>query len=367
MVIQLDGGNDGINTVVPCKDEGYARARQALRLPANQLHKISSEVGLHPAMRDAAKLLESGRLAIVQGVGYPNPNRSHFKSTAIWQCANVSLPRSDDIDAQTNASFGWIGQTLDRHPEPADGMPGAVFLGNGSLPLALRSRRSVASALTRPEDATVALKSGGKLAALEADHGDDLTAFVRRSTLDAYAASRRMAEVLRVADQGVGYPATILADRLRVIARLIKGGVGTRSSTPLRVATILTICSRKCTARLLAELSGALKAFLDDLAGARLAERVLVLCFSEFGRRVAENNSQGTDHGTAGPVFLAGPGVKAGLVGTTPSLTDLVNGDLKMGLDFRCVYASVLEDWLGSPSEAALAGRFARLPLFSKT
>jgi uncharacterized protein (DUF1501 family) len=115
---------------------------------------------------------------------------------------------------------------------------------------------------------------------------------------------------------------------------------------------------------LLAELFGALRAFLDDLAEGKLAERVVVLCFSEFGRRVAENGSQGTDHGTAGPVFLAGPGIKAGLAGTMPSLLDLEDGDLKMSVDFRRVYATVLEDWLGLPSKPSLGAAFAKLPLF---
>ena len=364
VVIQLDGGNDGINTVVPFKDEGYAKARNALRLPADQLHKVNPEVGLHPAMGDAAKLLESGRLAIVQGVGYPNPNRSHFKSMAVWHTANVNLPRVDAADAQTKASFGWIGQALDRGRKPADGAPGAVFVGRGSLPAALRSRRSVASAITRPEDSVLALKGGVGAAGTEAGSGNDLAAFVRRSTLDAYATSERMARVLRAEDKGVSYPATGLAGRLRVIARLIKGGSGTRVFYTSQGSYDTHYGQLQQHAALLAELSGALKAFLDDLAAAKLADRVAVLCFSEFGRRVQENGSQGTDHGTAGPVLVAGPCVKAGLVGATPSLLDLQGGDLKLGIDFRKVYATVLEDWLVLPSKSVLAGMFECIPLF---
>jgi len=113
VVIQLDGGNDGINTVVPFADEGYAKHRTVLRLPTDRLHKITKEVGLHPAMGNAAKLLESGRLAIVQGVGYPNPSRSHFKSMTIWQSANVNLPKEDVVDAESKAVMGWIGRALD--------------------------------------------------------------------------------------------------------------------------------------------------------------------------------------------------------------------------------------------------------------
>jgi uncharacterized protein (DUF1501 family) len=365
VVVQLDGGNDGINTVVPFADEGYAKCRTALRLPADRLHKITKEVGLHPAMGDAAKLLESGRLAVVQGVGYPNPSRSHFKSMAIWQSANVNLPRKDDFDADTKAVYGWIGQALDEGPRPADGSPAAQFVGSGSMPVALRSRRSVASAIARPEDAVLALKGGGRSAAMEGPGRDgDLAAFVRRSTLDAYATSERMAAVLRAEDRGASYPATALAGRLRVIARMIKGGGGTRVFYTSHGSYDTHYTQLQLHASLLFELSGALKAFLDDLAAAQLAERVLVLCFSEFGRRVAENGSQGTDHGTAGPVLLAGPGVQAGLVGPTPSLLDLQDGDLKMVVDFRQVYATVLEGWLGLPSAPPVGGQFDKLPLF---
>jgi uncharacterized protein (DUF1501 family) len=364
VVVQLDGGNDGINTVVPFADPGYAKHRSMLRLPADRLHKVTSEAGLHPEMGGAARLLEGGRLAIVQGVGYPNPIRSHFKSMAIWHSANVNLPKDDGEDAQTKATFGWIGQALDEGPRPADGAAGALFVGGGSLPAALRSRRSVASAITRPEDSVLALKGGVGSTTMEAQRGDDLAAFVRRSTLDAYATSERMAEVLRAEDKGASYPATGLAGRLRIIARLLKGGGGTRVFYTSQGSYDTHYVQLQHHASLLGELSGGLKAFLDDLAAAKLAERVLVLCFSEFGRRVQENGSQGTDHGTAGPVFLAGPGVRAGLVGEAPRLLDLQDGDLKMTCDFRCVYASILEDWLGLPSKPALGGDFARLPLF---
>src|SRR5262249_4818782 len=192
VVIQLDGGNDGINTVVPFKDKGYPKYRKVLRLPADHLHKINKEVGLHPAMGAAAKLLESGQLTIVQGVGYPNPSRSHFKSMAIWHSANVNLPKADVVDVESKATYGWIGQALDGGPRPAAGPPAATFIGTGAMPAALRSRRSVASALTRPEDSILDLKT--KPAAASPERGKDLAAFVQRSTLDAYATSERMAE-----------------------------------------------------------------------------------------------------------------------------------------------------------------------------
>jgi uncharacterized protein (DUF1501 family) len=365
VVVQLNGGNDGINTVVPFADEGYAKGRKVLRLPANRLHKITKEVGLHPAMGDAAKLLEGGRLAIVQGVGYPNPNRSHFKSMAIWHTANVNLPRVDALDVETKASLGWIGRALDEGDKPGDGSPGAQFVGSGSMPLALRSKRSVALSVNRPEDAVLTLKGGGKAAAgAPSTLGEDLASFVRRSTLDAYGTSERIARVLRADDKGASYPATELAGRLRILARLIKGGGGTRVFYTSQDYYDTHYEQLQIHANLLGELSGGLKAFLEDLAAAKLADRVVVLVFSEFGRRVRENGSAGTDHGTAGPVLLAGPGVKAGLVGEAPKLLDLQDGDLKMSVDFRRVYATVLEDWLGLPSKPPLGGGFEKLPLF---
>ena len=358
VVVELSGGNDGINTVVPFKDEGYAKYRKALRLPTDRLHKVTKDTGLHPSMGDAAKLLETGRLAIVPGVGYPNPSRSHFDSMAVWHTANVTRSK------EANASLGWIGQALDGGQKPADGSPAAQFVGGGAMPLALRSRRSVAAAITRPEDAVLALKGGARSAVgEESGGGGELAAFVRRSTLDAYATSERMAQVLRAEDTGARYPATGLAGGLRVIARLIKGGGGTRVYYTAHGNYDTHAAQLAGHAVLLEELSGALKAFLDDLAAAQLADRVLVLCFSEFGRRVAENGS-GTDHGTAGPVFLAGPQVKAGVIGEAPKLLDLQDGDLKMTTDFRRVYAGVLEDWLGLPSKPALGSDFEKLCLF---
>jgi uncharacterized protein (DUF1501 family) len=364
VVIQLDGGNDGINTVVPYADEGYAKYRKALRLPKERLLKIDDRVGLHPAMGAGAQLLESGRLALVQGVGYPNPSRSHFKSMAIWHSADVNLGRGEVPDAESNANYGWLGRAFDGAPRSAASGPTSLFIGLQPPPAALRGRRSVASALAGLEDFTVDL--GGRPTQTVADPGpgNDLAAFVRRSTLDAYAAADRMRQVLRADDTGASYPNTGLATRLRLIARLLKMGYRARVFYTLQGGYDTHYAQLVTHSNLLAEFAGALRAFLEDLAHAKLADRVTVLAFSEFGRRVAENGSAGTDHGTAAPVFLAGTRVRAGLVGTTPSLTDLQDGDLKAGLDFRRVYATILESWLGLSAKAALGGEFRPLPLF---
>jgi uncharacterized protein (DUF1501 family) len=359
VVLELDGGNDGINTVVPYADPGYAKHRNALRLSAEQLIKVNDQVGLHPSMGAAGKLLEGGRLAIVQGVGYPNPNRSHFESMAVWQTAR--------FDPEERNGLGWLGRALDGQPRPESGAAHSLLVGLGNLPVALRGRRSVVSGLTRPEDFLLSPAAKPRAAAAVPPPKDDLAAFVQRNALDAYATADRMAEFLGAKDNSSPYPATGLADHFRLMGRLIKGQTGTRVYYTRQSGYDTHSGQLAPHAELLRELAGALKAFLDDLIAAKLADRVCVLAFSEFGRTVQENGTRGTDHGTAGPVFVAGSRVKAGLVGTTPSLMELdpKHGDLRVGIDFRRIYATVLEDWLGLASKEVLEGPFDKLPLFT--
>jgi uncharacterized protein (DUF1501 family) len=239
----------------------------------------------------------------------------------------------------------------------------ALLVGSGPPPVAIRGRRSSASAIERLEDFRLAAGADPRKALMRADPADDLTAFVQRSMLDAYATADRLQQ-LAGSSEDARYPGSGLAARLQLIARLLKVGADARVFYTVQASYDTHAAQLFTHSNLLFELSSALQAFLDDLATAKLADRVVVLLFSEFGRTVRENGSGGTDHGTAGPVFLVGPGVKAGLVGTTPSLENLQDGELKVGLDFRRIYASVLEDWLGLPSAPALGGNFAKLPLF---
>jgi uncharacterized protein (DUF1501 family) len=363
VVIQLDGGNDGINTVVPFADDGYAKHRLSLRLPKDRLVKVNDRVGLHPALADVAKLLEGGRLAVLQGVGYPNPSRSHFQSMAIWHTARLDV--EDSSDERAAGRLGWIGRGLDG-AKPADGIPGAVYVGAGTLPAAVRARHATVSSLADPKDFVFAPEVRAKAAAPAGGDQEDLAAFVRRSALDAYATADRMAEVMRAGDGGARYPATQLAADLRLIARLIKADTGTRVFYARQPGYDTHSGQAGTHATLLSELAGALKALHDDLTAAGLADRVAVMAFSEFGRTVKENGTAGTDHGTAGPVFVVGPKLTGPLVGDTPSLTDLdpKHGDLRVGLDFRRAYATLLDDWLGLPAETALGQKFEHLPLF---
>jgi uncharacterized protein (DUF1501 family) len=358
VVIQLDGGNDGINTIVPFADEGYAKHRKALRLPKDQLVKVSAAAGLHPNLGRMGKLLEAGQLAIVQGVSYPNPNRSHFRSMEIWHSAR--------LDSEEHGGLGWLGRALDPQARPG-GSAASLLVGGGSIPIALRGRRSIASSLEKPEEFELAASTAQlRSLASNPDAKSDLSGFVHRSMLDAYAMSDRIAQLARGSFSGGSYPGSGLGRHLQTVARLIKADFGTRIYYTLQPGYDTHASQLRTHAELLNDLSGSLKAFLDDLIASKLADQVAILVFSEFGRTVAENGSGGTDHGTAGPLFVAGPGVLPGLIGATPSLLDLdpKHGDLRSSLDFRQVYASILEDWLGLLTAEPLGGTFAKLPLF---
>lgn len=356
VVIQLDGGNDGINTLVPFADDGYAKNRKRLRLPKGRLIKLGDQVGLHPSMGDFGKLWESQRLAVVQGVGYPNPNRSHDISMAIWQTCQ--------FDRQEQNTHGWLGRALDQGSRPKDGSPTAFFIGDEQPPVALRGRRSVAAAVNRIED-FVLPERAVTAKPNQPDPSENLEAFLQRTSLDAYITAERLTEIAKKSAGGSSYPRTTLAGRLRLISRLIKAGFGTRVFYAVQSGYDTHAAQLPNHSGLLRELSGAVFAFLEDLRAVKLDDRVAVICFSEFGRRVKENASLGTDHGTAGPVFLAGPKVKAGLHAKYPSLADLENGDLKMSVDFRRIYAALLEHWLGIRSKNALVGSFKPLDLFN--
>jgi uncharacterized protein (DUF1501 family) len=367
VVVQLIGGNDGLNTVVPFGHDGYARARRALRLPEGAIHKITKEVGLHPGMGGMAKLVENGRLAVVQGVGYPNPDRSHFRSMEIWETA-----RTESGALET----GWLGRALDAHPAPPGSDTPALHVGARTLPLAFRSKRTEVPSLESLEQ--YRLQLGGDAAGSRAARAalddvarvdrradDPLLGFLRRSTLAAYDSSKRLETLVKPSDKDSKYPSFGLARRLGLIAQIIKAGFGTRLYYTSLDGFDTHANQLGTHAALLTELSDSLAAFHADLAAAGQADRVAVLCFSEFGRRVAENASSGTDHGAAAPVFVVGPVARAGLVGAHPKLDDLDDGDLKHHTDFRRVYAALLDSWLNLPADPIVGPGFAPLDLFA--
>jgi uncharacterized protein (DUF1501 family) len=294
-----------------------------------------------------------------------------------WQTARV--------DPQQPRSLGWLGRAMDQVNRPADGSSQAMLIGDDSPPIAIRGRQAAWTSLANLDE--MQLDDGAVLTlnnvpavnnVLTVNNvpavdnvpaanrrpptaGEDLLSFVTRTAVDAQATADLIGSLDPTATRGDGYADTALAQRMRTIAGLIKADLGTRVYYAIQPGYDTHSDQLRWHARLLSDLSGSLKAFLDDLQESGLDDRVIVLCFSEFGRRVQENGSNGTDHGTAGPVLLAGKQVRAGLIGQTPSLTRLIDGDPEMQIDFRRIYASLLEDWLRLPSQSSLNGRFEKL------
>ena len=350
VVIQMDGGNDGLNTVVPFAQDAYREKRPEIALPDNQLIKIDNSVAFNGAMSAAAELLNDGRLAVVQGVGYPDSNRSHFRSMAIWHTAS----NADDLPEN-----GWAGRALDLH---ASGQTDSFFIGDEDLPLSLRGRRSVATSMSPGKSLELNAKIDPVAAIQKSRSDESLDAFVRRNVLDAYTTVGKLNKPER-RSSSVTYPTSSLAARLKTVARFIEMESSARVYYAIQAGYDTHEKQLNSHARLLGDFSGAVKVFLDDVKSMGLEDRVLLMAFSEFGRRVSENGSAGTDHGTAGPVFFAGSPVQSGLIGASPDLHDLDGDDLKMQFDFRQVYASVLDNWLQIPSEKVLGGRFETLPI----
>ena len=292
----------------------------------------------------------------MQGVGYPNPNRSHFESMDIWQtCQRKGSPRST----------GWLGRFLDASRKPTDIDAPAVHVGPEKQPLALAAENVRVPSFASPESFRLNDGDNGKLGAAIRElanrgegQSDPLLNFVQSSTQSALATSDRIAEALRDYHTPIKYPESALAKHLKTIAQLIDAGLKTRVYYVELDGFDTHSQQPAAHAALLQQLGDAMRAFVDDVEHHGHGNRTLVMTFSEFGRRVAENASQGTDHGAAAPMFLAGTRVRAGLVGEHPNLDELEDGDVKFHTDFRQVYATLLERWLGWSSKSVLGGTF---------
>lgn len=359
VVVEMTGGNDGLNTVIPIRDPAYAAARPRLKQPADKVLRVNDDLALHPAMTGFAGLLQRAQLGIVQGVGYPNPNRSHFVSMDIWQTASLS-PDNEN---------GWLARAIDKLGVEANGLS----VGSGDSPRALGGPSARAVALRSLADYDLKVAAGGNEAARRRAVEDfaagadakpgNLADLVKQAARETYRSAARLRQVGEKYDTPVKYPSTGLAGRLKLIAQLIA------ASVPERVyyTTLAGFDTHSDQARqhsdLLAELSGAIAAFHEDIAHHGQAKRVLTVTFSEFGRRVKENGSVGTDHGAASQMFVMGDAVRAGAIGAHPSLTDLDDGDLKFHTDFRSVYATLLDQWLKIPSADVLGAKYPAVEL----
>ncbi len=363
VVVQLSGGNDGLNTVVPYRNPLYRQARPTLAVPASQVLKLEKGLGLHPSLGGLEQLWQNRSLCVVQGVGYPNPNRSHFRSMDIWHSAQPDNPQP---------RTGWLGRWLDRQERQAAQLA-ALHLGEEPLPLALVARETAVPSFASLEgfrlhehDAALSTAALRQLALAQQSPAQPtpLEAFVRRQMLSALDASSRVSQALEEEPAGTDYPQNPLAEKLRNIAGLIYAGLPTRIYYVSLAGFDTHVKQQGIHATLLQQWGDALNAFAQDLKNRGHWDRVAVLTFSEFGRRVRENASNGTDHGTAAPVFLAGGKVRAGLIGPAPDLEDLEAGDLKFQIDFRRVYAAVLEHWLDTPGGEVLGQPFQPVEAF---
>jgi uncharacterized protein (DUF1501 family) len=351
VLVTLYGGNDGLNTVVPYSDPAYHAARPTLGYSPSEILPLADDLGLNPQLKGLQGLWKAGHLAIVRGVGYPNPNLSHFASMDIWQTANVG----------DGSGSGWLGRWLDA--SGTDPMR-AISIG-ATLPPALRGDKQTASAITAD---TVKLPGGPAFQAAYADlqaAGPDrggVMGDVAGSGQDLLNVKTQL-DALRTAASPGGGKASTLTTQMAIVSALINAGAPTRVYQ-VSLSSFDTHASEKANhERLLSELDQAITTFLQAVSASPGGRRVVVMTYSEFGRRPAENASGGTDHGTAAPLFVAGPGVRGGrFYGDEPSLTDLdSNGNLKYNLDFRSVYATVLERVLGADSTSVLDGRFPML------
>jgi uncharacterized protein (DUF1501 family) len=362
VLVNLHGGNDGLNCVVPHGDDRYYRMRPGLAIDRHDVLAIDAHVGLNPAMRSFKALYDRGMVAIVQSVGYPNPNHSHFRSTEIWQTA------APDRYEHT----GWLGRYLDDAGLPQANLFKGIAVSK-VLPEAMVSIRTDVPAI--PGLREYAMIADGNAAARRAfaqqardrrlPFDSPYLAHVMEIEADAQRSSEELPRLVAGYVTKASYPATGLGRSLALAAQIVGSNLGTKAIY-VEHGSFDTHVSQKTTQnRLLAEFSNAIAAFYEDLGAHGNDRRVLTLTFSEFGRRIDENGSRGTDHGEASPLFMIGGGVKGGIYGRAPDLDVTNMGNVRFTTDFRSVYATVLERWLGRPSARLLGGDFAQLAVLS--
>lgn len=372
VVIEMTGGNDGLNTVIPFQDDNYYKLRPTLGIQANQLVKVNDQLGLHPALQGMGRLLQQSQLAIIQGVGYPNPDRSHFESMDRWQCGEVTAKVTGN---------GWLAKSV---PDLAKGKGGGVpvmHVGSEKLPVACRGTAQGVFTLNQEQPFEMKLGLPGSVEenarkkllndvaglGLSLSENDELLPFVQRRHLQTYTSVEKLKAIMAdVKNTPTGYPAGSLYNKMDLVRRLITQGFGTRVFYLAIDGFDTHSAQAPAHQGLLQQIDLAVSTLFAQLKATGDDTRTLVMTFSEFGRRVAENGSKGTDHGSAGCMFVAGPGVKAGPVGQHPSLLTLDDGDLRHHTDFRRVYATLLDDWLNVDSKTVLGEKFESLRFIKK-
>ncbi|WP_376794999.1 DUF1501 domain-containing protein [Thermogemmatispora sp.] len=360
IVVQLAGGNDGLNTVIPYTDSHYYQRRPTLAIKEGQVLPLDQRLGLHPEMTGLKKLWDGGHLAVVEGVGYPNQSLSHFQAMDIWQT----------LDLSGNGRQGWLGKLVaglvdqDGHPFKALEIGSQTALALSSLTTQVPTLSSLSAYRINADPAD----HDGGVSRLQAllklynsyPRSAPYAALLEATALDAQEGTRRLHQVANAYKPAVDYPQGPFAEGLKILAEVIANDLGLRVGY-ITLGGFDTHANQQEThAQLVKTLSEGLYAFYTDLALHGKADQVVIMTWSEFGRRVEENGSLGTDHGTAAPMFIVGSAVNRGIFGEPPSLTNLdENGNLKYTVDFRSVYATVLERWMGASARDVLGGSFA--------
>ena len=361
VVIELSGGNDGLNTVVPFGDAAYYRGRPKLGIPERDVRKVADGFGFHPAMVGFERLYKDGRLAVVHGCGYDHPSLSHFSSMGYW---HTGIPNGGE-------PLGWLGRLADE-TYPADARNVIVNIGT-SQSLAVRGRRHSPLVFDDPArfrregtDEEKHVLAGMSQARSTANQTLEFLASTAQNATESADFVRQASATYHTAvDYGTGGG---IGGNLQRVAALIAAGMPTRLYYVTYQGNSFDTHVQQADlhSRLLMYTADAVRGFIDDVKRLGRGDEVAVVMFTEFGRRVEENGSLGTDHGTATPMFIVGQRVKGGLYGKHPSLTDLDEGNMKMTTDFRRVYATMIDEWLGVADTAAiLKGRFEPLGAFA--
>ncbi len=355
VIIQLSGGNDGLNTVVPYRNDIYYKVRPQIAIQPADVLKLNDELGFHPALEGLQSLYDDGLLGIINSVGYPNPDRSHFRSMDIWHTGSNS---------EENWTTGWLGRYLDSDCHQCE-LPYKAIEVDDSLSLAMKGEKTKGMAMSAPDKLVSNLKGthAGSLAKMHGDeeHEDHHLDYLYKTMVETVNSADYISEKIKKHRSKAAYPQNPFANHLKTIAELIGSGMETNVYYASMTGFDTHARQTNTQQRLLKVYGDAVSVFVRDLKALGELENTVILTFSEFGRRVSQNASGGTDHGTANNLFVMGGSSKPGFFNNAPQLTDLDNGDLKYEIDFRRVYASLLDNWLGASSKEVLKREFKPL------
>jgi uncharacterized protein (DUF1501 family) len=355
VILQLSGGNDGLNTVIPMRNDIYYRSRPKLGIEKTKALSITDEAGLHPALTAFKELYDDGSLGIMNSVGYPNPDRSHFRSMDIWHTA------SESNEYWTN---GWVGRYLDAQCKGCDRPTQAIEIDD-VLSLALKGETLKGIAVKDPRRlyGTANEKFFREVLKNHKDEtGEQPVDYLYKTMAETLSSADYIFQQSRLHPSNAEYPKTDLGNSMKTIASLIFSDINTKVYYVSLGSFDTHINQEAQQQRLFTEMNDAIKAFVKDLKANNRFNDVMLFTFSEFGRRVSQNASGGTDHGTANNMFLISGSLKEkGLINPLPDLNDLDEGDLKYKIDFKNVYATVLRKWLNADDVAILGKKYEQL------